>query len=567
MSTQILHGLNIESNIPSMKIELGTNQKEIEELVKEISVIHPIFTKEFFIKDNILTVRSYLMDIWRNSSPFIEKLSNGEITYEEAQTNIKDVIIHKKLYSMSTIPLLEAAFKHNMEVTNLFSEENKPLKEYEKGYASEYNRNYVLGCGKNSQTIVAVSSSRDSSLANRTQRDKWSTNLIIEKLGLPIAKWETIDSEKELKEIFDRFEKPVVIKPTGLTGGSGVSMGIKTFEDAKKAYSLAKKMIDGKIRKKWQTKIMIQEQLQGEDYRILVINGKFKIATKRIPAFVTGNGKNTIKELIEETNTDPRRDVSSVTHILKPILIDDQLTDYLKEQKLSLDIVPEKDQKVYVRKVASMSKGGITEDFTDIVSPEIKLMVESIASSIHAFALGVDVMCKDISKPLTKENGGIIEMNTMPEAYLNFYPVLGQERNYVADEYVNELLEYNKTKKIVCIGNYYENISSYLRRKKIVKQNETVGEIFDGNLKINNYEINDELDIWKGMEGLKINGSLDHIIFQFRDWNEAREIGLGFNKIDLLFVAKKDLPLDKEFMRKLKKYKRMRLIDKIKVLK
>ena len=566
MSSYILHGLNIESNISSIKIELGTNQKEVENLVKDISTLHNIFIEEFFIKDNTLTIRSKAIDMWRDSSEMIEKLSYGEITYEEAERYIKEEIIHRKYYSMSSIPILEAAYKQNLEVTNFFSEEGT-FGEYIKGYATEFNRNYVLGCGRNSQTILSISSSRDSSIANKTQRDKWTTNLVIERLGLPIAKWQTIDDEKDLKEVFDKFEKPVVIKPTGLTGGSGVSVGIKTFEEAKKAYSLAKKMIAGKIRKTWQTKIMIQEQLQGEDYRLLVINGKLKIATKRIPAFVTGNGKYTIKELIEETNKDPRRDITKPTHILKPIEIDEQLLDYLKEQKLSLEIVPEKDQIIYVRKVASMSKGGITEDFTDSVSPEIRLIVESIASSIHAFALGVDVMCKDISKPLTKDNGGIIEINTMPEAYLNFYPVLGQTREYVADEYISELLEFNKTKKIVCIGNYYENISSYLRRKKYIRQDEKVGEIYEGKIKINNYEINDDVNMWKGIEGLKINGSLDHIIVQYRDWKEAREMGLGFSKIDLLIIAKREINMDKEFMRKIKKYKRMRLIDKIKILK
>lgn len=566
MSTQILHGLNIESNISTIKINLGTNQKEVTELLNKINSFHSIFFEECFTENNVLTIRSYILDIWRDSSTTLEKLSNGEISYEEAEEYILGQIIHKKLYSMSSIPLLQSASKKNLEITNFYSSEGI-FGEYEKGYAAETNRNYVLGCGKNSQVITSISSSRDAYLAKKTQQDKWTSNLIIERLGLPIAKWQVIDSEEELKKVFKDYEKPVVIKPTGLTGGSGVSVGITKLEQALKAYNDAKQKVDAKNRKKWQTKLMIQEQLTGDDYRILVVNGKFKIATKRIPAFIIGNGKSTIKELIEETNKDPRRDTSNPAHILKPIKIDDPLLDYLKEQSLSLDIVPEKDQKIYVRKVASMSQGGITEDFTDSVSPEIKLIVESIASSIHAFTLGVDVMCKDISKPLTKENGGIIEINTMPEAYLNFFPVLGQTRENVADEYIDELLEFNKTKKIVCIGNYYENISALLRRRKVIKENENVGEIYNGKMKINNYEINENLDICKGIEGLKINGALDYIIIQYRNWKEVRDFGLGFNKIDFLFITAKELNTDKEFMRKIKKYKRLSLIDKIKVLK
>ena len=567
MANQVLHGLNIESPISIIKIDLGTNQKDVLDILKKIDSFHPILLEEYTVTENLLSITSHSIDIWRDSASTLEKLSNGEITIDEAKTYIIDEVIHRKLYSMSSLPLLEAAYKENLEVTNLFSSEGTFELGYEKGYAAEFNRNYVLGCGKNSQAIVAVSSSRDSSIAKKIQRDKWATNTIIERLGLPIARWQVIDSIEELKESFKNYTKPVVIKPVGLTGGSGVSVGITTLEQATKAYNDAKRMIDAKIRQTWQKKIMIQEQLTGEDYRLLVINGKLKIATKRIPAFVTGNGKSTIKELIEETNKDPRRDITNPSHILKPIVIDEPLTEYLKEQNISLDIVPENEQRIYVRKIASMSRGGITEDFTDTVSPEIKLIVESLASSIHAFALGVDVMCKDLSKPLTKENGGIIEINTMPEAYLNFYPVLGQTREAVADEYVKELLEFNKTKKIVCIGNYFENISGLLRRKKIIKEGENVGEIFNGNIKINNYEINEDLDMWKGIEGLKINGSLNHIIIQYRDWKEVRNFGLGFNKIDFLFITKKEYSMDKDFMRKLRKYKRLGLIDKIKVLK
>jgi D-alanine-D-alanine ligase-like ATP-grasp enzyme len=566
MGHQILHGLNIESKFPTIKIDLGTNQKELLEIIEKIDSFHPLFLEEYTIKDNILTIRSHVIDIWRDASPTLQKLSNGEINKEEAEEYIIDQLIHKKFYSMSSIPLIEAAYKKNLEVTNFYCEEGI-FGSYWDGYAAETHRNYVFGCGRNSQTIASVSSSRDSNLAKKTQKDKWTTNLIIERLGLPIAKWEIIDSEEELKDIFEKYEKPVVIKPAGLTGGSGVSVGIKTLDQALKAYSDAKEKITGKIRKPWQTKIMIQEQLEGDDYRLLVINGKLKIATKRIPAFITGDGKSTIKELIEETNKDPRRDTSNPSHILKPIEIDKPLHNYLEEQGLSLDIVPEKDKRIFVRKVASMSRGGITEDFTDTVSPEIKLIVESLASSIHAFALGVDVMCKDLNKPLTKDNGGIIEINTMPEAYLNFFPVLGKTREYVAEEFVDELLEFNKTKKIVCIGNYYENISGLLRRKRIIKENEKVGEIYNGKIKIDNYEINDDLDMWKGIEGLKINGSLDHIIVQYRDWREVREFGLGFNSIDYLFITKKEFSMDKEFMRKIRKYKLMGLIDKIRILK
>ena len=98
---------------------------------------------------------------------------------------------------------------------------------------------------------------------------------------------------------------------------------------------------------------MIQEQVQGSedgsDYRLLVIDGKLKVCTRRIPAFVIGDSKSNIKELIDELNKDPRRNVSDPSHILKPIVFDEPLDSFLAKQNLTLESVPNKDSKIYVR--------------------------------------------------------------------------------------------------------------------------------------------------------------------------------------------------------------------------
>ena len=313
---------------------------------------------------------------------------------------------------------------------------------------------------------------------------------------------------------------------------------------------------------------MVQEQVEGEDYRLLVVDEKLEVVTKRIPAFIVGDGKSTIEELIEQTNADPRRDITNPTHTLKPIKIDDPLLDYLKEQKLSLKDIPEKDEKIQVRKVASMSQGGITEDFTDQVSAEIKYIVESIAQSIHAFTLGVDILCKDISKPLTQDNGAILEVNTMPEAYLNLYPVLGTKRDYVADTYVKKLLKDNRCKKIVVVGNPEKDIPTLLKDKFLfwsyLKQDDVVGEYREGEIRINGLEINNGLEKWKGIEALKVNASLDAIVIHHRNWEDVQANGLGFNKIDLLIVTK-DMRKDDRFKQMIK-YRLSGYISRIRVI-
>ena len=565
---KFLQGLNLESEVSTIKIEIGDNTEQLIDLLELVDGFHPIFLQDYSIDGNILTLRSKLTGVWINATEMIEKLSTSEVTYDEAKSFIVDEVIKKRVKSMSTIPLLAAAHKLGQETT-LTALDEELTKDYAHGYLSVWNRYYTVGAGKGSQIICSISSSKDSIFAKNLQRDKWSTNQMITRLGLPIAKWEVLDTLGDIDKAWDKYEKPVVIKPTGLTGGKGVTVGIDTKEKAKEAYKYAKEMTDSKIRSPWQEKIMIQEQVQGDengaDYRLLVINGKLRIATKRIPAFVVGDGKSTIEQIILEMNKDPRRDIYNPAHILKPIEIDEPLIKFLKEQDLTLESILAENEKIYVRKVSSMSRGGVTEDFTDKVSPEIKYIVESIAQSMHAFTIGADIMCKDISKPLTKENGGILEVNTMPESYLNFYPTIGKSREYIAEEYIKELVAECKTKKIVCIGYPIDNPLTILRRKRLINEEDTTGEYKDGNLTINSLLMNSGLERWKATEALKVNGSLDNIILHYRDWEDVRNNGLGFDSIDYVFVTKENFQ-NKECIRQIRKYKRKGYIKNIKKL-
>lgn len=559
-----VQGINLESEISTVKIQLeGENIADITGILDKISSFHPIFIKEYLISSTLLAIRSKLPFLWREASETFNNLSKHEITIKEAEEYIIDFLIANRIKSMSTIPILESAHKRNIETIPLLS--TILLKSYKDGYSNTYNRRYIIGAGKGNQITGSISSTKDSYVAHDIQKDKWSTNTVIQRLNLPLAKWQTLDSITELEKCWNEYSKPVVVKPTGLVGGHGVKVGINTLEEATKAFKFAKEATKKFEGKTWQTKVMIQEQVKGEDYRLLVIDGKLEAVTKRIPAFIIGNGKDSIEKLIYIENQDPRRNIKNPAHVLKPIIIDEPLRDYLDEQGLTLSSIPQKNEKVNVRKVASMSQGGITEDFTDQIGKEIKIVVESIAQSVHAFALGVDVMCLDISKPLTKDNGAILEINTMPESYLNLFPVIGKQRGYISDIYVRQLLKDNICKQFVVIGQTKDDLPTLLRNRWSIKRDDTVGEIIEDRYNINGIQINEDLEKWEAVEAIKCNASLDVIILHHRDWNDVKENGLGFDHIDTLYVTKEQ-SLEKENMKKMKTYKRMKLIDKIRII-
>jgi cyanophycin synthetase len=563
-----VQGLNLESPTTQIEIEDIKTSEDLSKLLDLIKGFHPVFMEIYKFENGSLIIRSKLPGLWRDSAETFRKLSKGEIEYEKAKDFVVDTVIKRKVKSMSTIPILHRAHKMGYETTLTIADEGI-IPGTAEGYGYKWNRYYTIGCGEGSQVTCSISSSQDSTFGKNIQEDKWRTNKLIERMGLPLPKWEIITSTEDIDKIWDQYEKPLVIKPTGLTGGNGVTVGLDSKEKAYRALEFAKEKVNQKDRKAWQKKIMIQEQAEGDDngadYRLLIINGKLKVCTKRIPAFITGDGKHSIQELIIEENKDPRRNISNPAHILKPIEIDQPLKNFLKEQELTLDSVPNKEEKIYVRNIASMSRGGITEDYTDQVSPEIKSIVESIASTMHVYTLGIDIICNDISKPLTKDNGAILEVNTMPESYLNFYPVIGKEQTEALDYYIKELLKNCKTRKIVVIGQTQNDIPTLLRNKRVIKVGEDVGVYKENRIIINNCEFSSDIETWKAVEALKVNAQLDNIILQYRDIEEVKEHGLGFDRIDYLFITK-DIKKDKDSMRVFKKYRRKGYINKIKTI-
>jgi hypothetical protein len=217
-----------------------------------------------------------------------------------------------------------------------------------------------------------------------------------------------------------------------------------------------------------------------------------------------------------------------------------------------------------------MSLGGITEDFTEKVHPQIKYICETLASSIHAYTLGVDIICQDISQPLTVTNGSIIEINTMPEGYLNTFPVIGKQYPEIGEIYVKGLLEkLTQVKQVIVTPSRFvsENkhlassinhqklnlnksnikylksrpniiysiseIIDFLREKIELPANARIGIYQQGKMYINDVLINDHIETQSATEALKLNASLDVIVFSYQDIEEVKEHGFGFDRVDL----------------------------------
>lgn len=539
MNIHVLQGLNLKYPVTAVIAELEAVKPDLLDFFKEL---HPIFMEDYEITSGkTLEVQTHLPNLWKNEDFLrpIEEFSTDRTTFEESKDSMLE-IVRLLISSMSTIPILQAAHEMGHETFQFYTNS---------GIISEplMNRYYNIGIGKETTVTVSAGSVGDSVLAFKTQRDKWYTNQFIEAMDFPIAPWRHVDSKADLSKIAKDLGFPLVIKPVGLTGGHAVFVGIESLQELEDAYDkIRRHMTEKPHLSSWQGEIIVQRKIPGDDYRVLVVGGTFEIATHRIPAQVKGDGEHTLRDLIELENENPARNTSLPTHTLKCITIDEELEEVVKKNGHTLDDIPNNNEVVYVRRVASMSQGGITADVTDKVHPQIKAICESIGASIHANVLGVDVLCKDISKPLTSENGGIIEMNTMPEIYLNAFPVIGKQYPDIGKKILGALINPNiHTNRIVILGKLPRKDILQIIRKETVEKGK-IGLLHDNTMYIDDHEINSGISIESAVLSLKKNKSLDTIALHFSTVEEIEENGFGFNEIDLMIADKETLAPIKE---------------------
>ena len=174
--------------------------------------------------------------------------------------------------------------------------------------------------------------------------------------------------------------------------------------------------------------MIVEQFLEGYDFRFLVIAGRFICAAQRVPAFVVGDGKRSIEELVAEVNKDPRRGIGH-EKILTKIEIDDLSLALLARRNLTPRSVPEAGETVYLKSTANLSTGGISRDVTDSVHPSNIHLMERIARIVGLDIAGIDVISPSVEHPIAEVGGGIVEVNAAPGFRMHTDPTEGTPRD------------------------------------------------------------------------------------------------------------------------------------------
>ena len=279
-----------------------------------------------------------------------------------------------------------------------------------------------LGYGVNQMRFQATITCKTSSIAVDMACNKELTKKMLDMASIPVASGSICVNEEDLAQTIEKIGYPIVLKPLDGNHGKGASINVTNWEDAVSGLAFAKE---------YSNRIIVEKFITGFDFRILVIDNKLVAAAKRVPAHVVGDGKNTIQELINLTNLDPRRGYGH-ENVLTKIDVDRDTEDLLEKLNYTLENIPRKGEIVYLKSTANLSTGGTSVDVTDMMHPENIFLAERISRVIGLDICGVDIMAENLTQPL-KENGGVIlEVNAAPGFRMHLAPSEGLPRNVAA---------------------------------------------------------------------------------------------------------------------------------------
>jgi cyanophycin synthetase len=278
---------------------------------------------------------------------------------------------------------------------------------------------FMFGYGKYQKRIAASIAETTGYIGVDIACDKDITKRVLDEACIPVPKGALVRKEASLNEVAEEIGFPLVVKPWDGNQGKGVTGNINDMAALQKAYALAEA---------YSNPVIVEKYITGTDHRFLVVNYKFIAAAKRIPACVIGNGSSTIQELIDEVNTDPARGDGHQNSMTK-IKVDEFTLNLLERKKLSLQSVVEKGECVYLKDTANLSTGGTAEDVTDEVHEENIRLAERIARIIGLDICGIDIMAPDVSTPITKNGGAILEVNAAPGLRMHIAPIKGKPRD------------------------------------------------------------------------------------------------------------------------------------------
>lgn len=294
-----------------------------------------------------------------------------------------------------------------------------------------------LGYGAQQRRIWTAETTRTSAIAEGISRDKDLTKQLLAPVGVPVPEGEFVKSAAQARDVAESIGFPVVVKPYDGNHGRGVFTNLMTGDEVEKAYAAALEEGDG---------VIVERFIPGYEHRLLVVAGKLVAAARGELAFVVGDGRHTVQELIDrQLNADPRRGTSEDSP-LNLVRLDSAARIELARQGLDAHSVLNDGHRLLIQR-----NGNVAIDCTDEVHPSTAELVSLAARTVGLDIAGIDLVAEDISRPLAEQGGAIVEVNAGPGLLMHLRPSQGKARP-VGAAIVDHLIPVGESGRIPIVG-------------------------------------------------------------------------------------------------------------------
>jgi len=309
-------------------------------------------------------------------------------------------IFQREKLGPSTKSILEAAKRRDI-----------PFKRVHNDYSL-----FSLGWGKNRKMIWGPVTSETAVIGSDLGKEKDICKDVLYNYGFPVPRGRLCRSQREVLREAERIGYPVVLKPVDGHHGEGVLVNLKNEQELIEGYEITKET---------SSDVLVEQYLEGDDFRFLIIGHKVVGVARRIPAHVVGDGESNIRKLVEIENQRPERGEGHA-YVLTELELGEEELMCLKRHGFGPEYIPSEGEIIYLREVGNISTGGISENYTDITHPTIKRKLERISKLLNLDLMGVDIIAENITLPADNMRWGIIEVNTSPGLRMHIAPSDGK---------------------------------------------------------------------------------------------------------------------------------------------
>lgn len=271
-----------------------------------------------------------------------------------------------------------------------------------------------FGHGSRQRRIWTAETDRTSAIAEGISRNKQLTKKFLDAAGVPVPHGRVVASAAEAWEAAQSVGLPVVVKPLDGNHGRGVFLNLTSREEIEAAFPVAAAEVRSG------SAVLVEQFVPGIEHRLLVVGSRMVACARGEHLHVMGDGRKAVAELIElQLNNDPRRGRSE-TMPNKTVTIDATVLAQLAQEGVAPETVPAAGRSVLVKR-----NGSHGLDVTDQVHPEMAATAVRAARAVGLDIAGVDLVARDIGRPLAEQGARVCEVNAGPQLLIHSNPAAG----------------------------------------------------------------------------------------------------------------------------------------------